>query len=96
MRSYKAGDNTRVPTYMSDLVEIIGSNPGHVIGSTACLGGFLPSCLLRYKNTGNKEEIIKAKNWIKCMKTIFGTKNFFLEMQPSKNEEQIYVNKQLY
>lgn len=96
MRSYKTGDNIRVPTYISDLVEIIGNNPGHVIGSTACLGGFLPSCLLRYKNTGNKEEIIKAKNWIKCMKTIFGTKNFFLEMQPSKNEEQIYVNKQLY
>ena len=28
----------RVPTYYSDIQEIIGSNPGHVIASTACIG----------------------------------------------------------
>ena len=33
----------RVPTYYSDIEEVIGSNPGHVIASTACLGGFVGS-----------------------------------------------------
>lgn len=33
----------RVPTYYQDLIEIIGREPGHVIGSTACLGGALPT-----------------------------------------------------
>ena len=41
LRSYSAQNMTRVPTYYQDLIDIIGSNPGHVIGSTACLGGFL-------------------------------------------------------
>ena len=46
--SFKQGKMTRVPTYYSDLIEIVGKNPGHVIGSSACLGGFLPSKILQY------------------------------------------------
>ena len=41
MRAYTARGQMRVPTYYNDLFEVIGSNPGHVIGSTACLGGAL-------------------------------------------------------
>ena len=48
LRSYVSGKKMRrVPTYYNDLIEIIGSNPGHVIGSTACLGGFLDTKLLQ-------------------------------------------------
>ena len=35
-RSYMVRGMRRVPTYYQDLFDIIGSNPGHVIGSTAC------------------------------------------------------------
>ena len=38
MRSYTSGKMRRTPTYYQDLIEVIGKNPGHVIGSTACLG----------------------------------------------------------
>ena len=42
MRSYVTqGKMRRVPTYYQDLIDIIGAAPGHVVGSTACLGGFL-------------------------------------------------------
>lgn len=34
----------RTPTYPSDLVEIIGVNPGHIVCSTACLGGYAAWC----------------------------------------------------
>ena len=34
----------RTPTYPSDLVEIIGANPGHIVCSTACLGGYAAWC----------------------------------------------------
>ena len=40
-RSYMARGMRRVPTYYQDLIDIVGANPGHVIGSTACLGGAL-------------------------------------------------------
>ena len=36
----------RVPTYYTDIEEIIGTNPGHVWASTACLGGRLPNYIL--------------------------------------------------
>ena len=41
----------RVPTYYQDIIDIIGSNPGHVIGSTACLGGQLPTKILSFYRT---------------------------------------------
>lgn len=94
-RSYMARGMRRVPTYYQDLFDIIGAEPGHVIGSTACLGGALPTQLLRYKDT--QDEVLKEKIaiWIEQMNGLFGAGNFFLEMQPSKNKEQIYVNQRL-
>ena len=80
----------RVPTYYQDLWDIIGKNPGHVIGSTACLGGALGTQILR----GTDEE--KLYRWIQQMQSIFGADDFYLEMQPSKNKEQILVNRKLY
>ena len=52
----------RVPTYYQDLFDIIGSDPGHVIGSTACLGGALPTQLLRYRDTDNNDLKEKIMN----------------------------------
>lgn len=88
-RSYMARGMRRVPTYYQDLIDIIGANPGHIIGSTACLGGALPTQILK----GTDEE--KLRRWIGQMIDIFGKENFFLEMQPSKNSEQIKVNRKL-
>lgn len=94
-RSYMARGMRRVPTYYQDLFDIIGADPGHVIGSTACLGGALPTQLLRYKDS--KDETLKEKIgiWLDQMEEIFGKGNFFLEMQPSHNKEQVYVNQRL-
>lgn len=95
MRSYMSRGMRRVPTYYNDLFEIIGKNPGHVIGSTACLGGALPTQLLKYRDTKNAELGRKIGIWIDQMDNLFGRGNFYLELQPSKNKDQIYVNEQL-
>lgn len=95
MRSYMARGMRRVPTYYNDLFEIIGKNPGHVIGSTACLGGALPTQLLKYRDTKNAELGLKIDVWINQMDKLFGRGNFYLELQPNKNKDQIYVNEQL-
>lgn len=89
-RSYMARGMRRVPTYYQDLFDIIGKNPGHIIGSTACLGGALPTQILRGTDD-NKLEV-----WIKQMNSIFGHGNFFFEMQPNDDKDQIKVNKKLY
>ena len=58
-----------------------------------CLGGALPTQLLRYRNDKSEELLYKIKSWCSQLKDLFGKDDFYLEMQPSYNEEQIYVNK---
>ena len=94
-RSYMSGKMRRVPTYYSDLEEIIGKNKGNVIGSSGCVGGALPTQLLKYKENQDPELYEAIIQWCYRMVNIFGEGNFFLEMQPSNNKDQIYVNKEL-
>lgn len=94
-RSYMARGMRRVPTYYQDLFDIIGENSGHVIGSTACLGGVIPRQILKAKETNDIKLLDNIKKWLLRMNQLFGQDNFYLEMQPSNNPEQIYVNKEL-
>ena len=93
MRSYMARGMRRVPTYYQDLFDIIGKEPGHVIGSTACLGGALATQILRSQS--NPSLLPKIDIWIEQLSKLFGESNFYLELQPSKNMEQVIVNKAL-
>lgn len=91
-RSYMARGMRRVPTYYQDLFDIIGKNPGHVIGSTACLGGVIPSQIMKAKNDDSLNP--KIENWLTKMNEVFGG-NLYLELQPSESKEQTYVNRKL-
>ena len=97
-RSYiTQGKMRRVPTYYQDLLDIIGADPGHVIGSTACLGGFLDTKILQWVNGGRRDDFYqKIIGWVQKMEGIFGKGNFFLEMQPSANDEQECANRELF
>lgn len=94
-RSFTYKGLTRVPTYYQDLVDIVQANKGHVIGSTACLGGFLPTKLLQYHTTKDTNLYQNILGWCHSIQNIFGVENFYLELQPSNNNEQIIVNKYL-
>ena len=98
MRSYVTqGKMRRVPTYYQDLIDIIGAAPGHVVGSTACLGGFLDTKLLQWVRGGRNDQFYQQIiGWVQNMEQIFGKGNFFLEMQPSANDEQECANKELF
>ena len=95
LRSYMSRGMRRVPTYYQDLLDIIGKNPGHVIGSTACLGGALGTQLLKYRSNNDEGLYGRILGWTQKMASIFGEGNFYLEMQPSHNKEQIYVNEMI-
>ena len=98
MRSYiTQGKMRRVPTYYQDLIDIIGADPGHVIGSTACLGGFLDTKLLQWVRSGRPDQLYQQIiGWVRSIESIFGKGNFYLEMQPSANDEQECANKELF
>ena len=78
---------TRVPTYYSDIEEVVQKNPGHLIASSACIGGWLGICHLNNWND-------KAIEFIQWCQNIFG-EDFYLEIQPARYEEQINYNKWL-
>ena len=46
---------TRVPTFYSDLEEVVSQNKGHLIGMTACLGGLFPQHILQGNNSNPTE-----------------------------------------
>ena len=93
----------RVPTYYDELEEMLANYRGHIIGSSACIGGALPHRILEMREALNEEANMTVKNhiwdsckaWVEYMNEIFGAGNFFLELQPSFKEDQIYVNKAL-
>ena len=97
-QSFMKNKMRRVPTYYSDLEKIIGNNKGHIIGSTACIGGYFGKTILKASKLDEQAfaaEIEKLEAWCNYLQNIFGKENFFLELQPSNNQDQIYVNKWL-
>lgn len=94
LRSYTAQRMRRVPTYYQDLIDIIGANPGHVIASSACLGGFIPTKLLQWNENKDDNFYQKIVQWVIQMKQLFDN-NFYLELQPSASKEQTFVNREL-
>lgn len=91
LRSYTYKGLLRRPSFYEDFEEVVGANPGHLVASSACLGGYLPHCILN----GKKKE---AMDFIKWNQQVFGKDCFFLECQPcfEDNEEQIKVNQALW
>jgi len=78
----------RVPTFITDLQKIIGRSPGHLVATTACLGGY----------TGHMfamNDFDKITEFLSTMEGIFGKGNFFVELQPSNSEDQIAYNKHM-
>ena len=78
---------TRTPTYYQDVEEIVKRNPGHLVASSACIGGWLGIC----KMNGAERNAIA---FIKWCRELFGD-DFYLELQPARYQEQIEYNKWL-
>lgn len=76
----------RVPTYMSDLERVVRNNPGHLIATTTCLAGFTATMFALNNFTAIEKHM-------KRMIDIFGKENYFIELQPSNQEDQIIYNK---
>ena len=76
----------RTPTFMEDLAEIIGSNPGHIIATTACMSGYTATMFMM-------DELEQIGVFLNNMTNIFGKDNLYIELQPSTNKDQIEYNK---
>lgn len=87
-RSYSYKGIDRPNTYYSDLEKVVGSNPGHIVASTACLGGQLPKLVA----AGDTQDVYSFCAWCR---QVFGQENFFVELQCGVTPEQIDFNKRI-
>lgn len=90
----------RVPTLKNELVEVMREYQGHVIATTACIGGELGQNLLKQRlafqaGLTDKQAELNIINYMNFCTNIFGD-DFYIEVAPGESEEQIYVNKQLW
>lgn len=92
-RAFKQGKMIRVPTYYSDLEEIVGSDKGHVIMQQSCLGGRLSQLEVDYIKEPTEEKWSYIKLWVENIQKICGKENFFLEVQPARSKDQLSVYK---
>lgn len=76
----------RVPTWYSDLEEIVMPNQGHIVATSACIGNILGIWF-------NNGELDKVEDHIKWCIKVFGEGNFYLEMSPAAYKEQVEYNK---
>jgi DNA polymerase-3 subunit alpha len=82
----------RVPTYKKDLERIMEKYKGHILAATACLGSEFDQTVLRYAKEPTQENKIAIHKLITWYKKLFGD-DFYIEIQPSYNEEQVLFNK---
>ena len=101
LNSYVDRGMERVPTLKSELAEMVKADPGHLIATSACLGGELSKTTLELINSRKiGDEATEARayaqidNFLSEMKALFGS-DFYIEIAPGKSREQVLVNEKL-
>lgn len=101
LNSYVDRGMERVPTLKEDLFNIMSKYRGHVIATTACLGGELSTHALAMSNAENVQDIETAKyhydiiiKFIEYCLDIFG-EDFYIECAPGSSKDQVDANKKL-
>lgn len=91
----------RVPTLKSDLKEVLSRYKGHVIGTTACIGGELSSNALlmsKAQTVGDTNAATIYYNnilqFLNFAQEVFG-EDFYLEVAPANNDDQLMVNQKI-
>ena len=97
--SYVDRKMERVPLLKSELADIMSRYKGHVIATTACIGGELGSEIMLAEEAEAVRDydtaqlhLGKIHNLVTFCKSIFG-EDFYLEIAPSTKEDQIAVNR---
>lgn len=98
MNSYTDRKLERVPTTKEELKEVVSKFKGHLIATTACIGGELPSTALLYtaaRKINDMQNAVlyykKIENFITYCLDLFG-EDFYIECAPGTSAEQVAAN----
>ena len=98
MNSYRDRKLERVPTTKEELKNIVQKYKGHLIATTACIGGELGSTILLYRaarSINDQDNSIlyynQINNFLTYCQELFAD-DFYIECAPGTSEEQKIVN----
>lgn len=98
MNSYTDRKLERVPTTKEELKEVVNKFKGHLIATTACIGGELPSTALLYtaaRKINDMQNAVlyykKIESFITYCLDLFG-EDFYIECAPGTSAEQVAAN----
>ena len=101
MNSYVDRGVERVPTLKLDLAKVVRKNPGHLIITTACIGGELSDSVLEMEKARTigdtrtaEQKKLQIIDFMQLMIELFG-EDFYIECAPAASKNQILVNKKL-
>ena len=99
--SYVDRKMERVPLLKSELADIMSRYNGHVIATTACIGGELGTEIILAEEAEKLKDYATAQihlgkihDLVTFCKSIFG-EDFYLECAPSTKNDQIQVNRRI-
>lgn len=94
MYNYRGMD--RVPLLRRELEEKVKENPGHLVSTSACIGGRLGFLVFTIRDEKDEEKIYELKkeivDFIDWNKELFGD-DFYIEVAPGTSKDQVYFNK---
>ena len=91
----------RIPTLKAELIDTVTANPGHLIATSACIGGELSYSILKLleaRRIGDQNlEVNSYNNILHFMDfcTELFKDDFYVEIAPSASAEQVAANKML-
>lgn len=96
--SYRDRGMERVPTLKSELKDVVNRHKGHLIATSACLGGELSTFALLMSNAEKVNDMKNATIYYEkicsfldyCLE-LFG-EDFYIECAPSTNPDQVAAN----
>lgn len=101
MNSYYDRGMERVSTLKEELRQVVMRDPGHLIATSACLGGELSSSIIemeRARHIGDEQTAIIKYNqivdYMQFMDELFGD-DFYVEVAPAASKDQIIANNKL-
>lgn len=103
INSYYDRGLERVPLLKSELLKVMKDYKGHIIATTACIGGELGQLVLKMNAAEQapgaekqaKEFHQRIVKFLEFCIDVFGRDDFYIECAPSSYPEQVMVNKRI-
>lgn len=102
MNSYYDRRMERVPLLKSELKDVMARFKGHIIATSACIGGELGTSILNLTKAEHSEDSLEARkyhqqivNFMTYCIEVFGKDDFYIECAPANNADQITANKRM-